>query len=143
MKQTFLIFSGKKFIAATFLAATLFCTSVNAKAGVTTANANNVTGEKTAVQYTGSFTDALMFQVHVKNETASEFRLTVKDDNDEILFVKSYKDADYNKQFKLLKGDQYSSVYYFTITSGNKEIEQTYVVNTTSRIVDEVAVTKK
>ncbi len=95
MKQTFLIFSGKKFIAATFLAATMFCTSVNAKAGVTTVNANNVTGEKTAVQYTGSLTDALMFKVHVNNQAASKFTLTVKDDNDEILFVKSYSDVDF------------------------------------------------
>ena len=143
MKQTFLIFSGKKFIAATFLAATIFCTSANVNAGVSTVDANYVTGEKTAVQYTGSFTDALMFKVHVNNEAASKFTIMVKDDKDEVLFVKSYSDVEFNKQFKLLKGEQYSSVYYFSITSGNKEIEQTYVVNTTSRVVDEVAVTKK
>ena len=143
MKQTFLIFSGKKFIAVASLAASLLGTSVNAKANASTLNANNATGEKTVVQYTGSFADALMFKVHVTNETASKFTLTVKDDNDEILFVRSYSDVNFDKQFKLLKGDQYSSVYYFTITSGNKEIEQTYVVNTASRVVDEVAVTKK
>ena len=39
----------------------------------------------------------------------------------------------FQKNLKLLKGDQDSERYYFTITSDNKDLEDTYVISAHAR----------
>ena len=139
MKQAFLKFSGKKFISAAFFFASVLMTSLSVQAG-TTDNVNPV--EKSGIQYTGSTNDGLMFRILINNESGAKFTVTVKDDNNEILFSNSYNEKAFNKQFKLLKGEQYSSNYYITISSRSKQLEQKYVVNTSTRSVQDVVVSK-
>lgn len=136
MKQAFLKFSGKKFISAALISASVLMTSFSAQAGT----GDNIT--PSAIQYTGSTYDGIMLKMRINNETGANFTLTVKDDNGEVLFTEVYNDKSFDKQFKLLKGDQYSSYYYFTVSSPNKQLEQKYVVNTSTRSVEDVAISK-
>jgi hypothetical protein len=142
MKQTFLKLSGKKFIAAAFLSASVLLTSVNAHATINKSNIEILSGGNTNVQVTENTSDAVIFKVNVVNAKGEDFTLTLKTENGDILFSKSFNDADFQKQFKVLKGEQDNARYYFTITSGNKALEDTYVISTTLRTVNDVAINK-
>ena len=140
MKQTTLKFSGKKFIAAAFLSASLLLASFAGNAAINH-NIELVSGEKSNVAITSSTTDALLFTLSVKNEKADKFIVTIKNEAGDILFSKAFSDATFEKQFKLLK-DQDNTRYYVNIVSDNKNLEDTYVVSSTVRTVNDVAVNK-
>ena len=142
MKQAFLKLTGKKFITAIFLSASLLLTSFYSNAAVSKENIEIISGEKTNIHFAGSTTDALMFKVSINNEKADEFTVTIKNGAGDVLFSKAFNDVNFNKSFKLLKGDNDGERYYFTITSANKNLEDTYVVTTSARTVEDVAVNK-
>ena len=142
MKQAFLKPTGKKFITAAFLSTALLLTSFHSNAAVSKGNIEIISGEKTNIHFAGSTTDALMFKVSINNEKADNFIVTIKNSDGDVLFSKSFNDINFNKSFKLLKGENDSDRYYFTITSANKNLEDTYVVTTTARTVEDVAVNK-
>ena len=89
-----------------------------------------------------STSDALLFKVSVNNEKGDDFTVTIKNQSGDILFSRSFKDVNFNKSFKLLKGSEDGERYYFTITSTNKNLEDSYVVTSTARTVEDVAVNK-
>ena len=141
MKQTTLKFSGKKFIVAAFLSASLVLTSFAGNAAINNNNIELVSGEKSNVAITSATNDALLFTLTVKNEKTDKFIVTIKNDGGDVLFSKAFNDANFEKQFKLLK-DQDNSRYYVNIVSDNKNLEDTYVVSSTVRTVNDVAVNK-
>ena len=104
MKQSFLKLSGKKLVAAAFLSASLALTSVAATAHAAKINIEILSGENTNIQFTGSTSDALLFKVHVKNEKSDNFTLTIRNNSGDVLFAKTFKDVDFEKQFKVIKG---------------------------------------
>ena len=142
MKHVFLKLTGKKFITAVFLSASVLLTSFSVNAAVTKGNIEILSGEKTNIHFAGSTTDALLFKVSVNNEKGDNFTVTIKNGGGDVLFSKSFKDVDFNKSFKLLKSGDDSERYYFTITSTNKNLEDTYVVTSSARTVEDVAVNK-
>ena len=142
MKHAFLKLTGKKFITAVFLSASLLLTSFYSNAAVSKENIEIISGEKTNIHFAGSTTDALMFKVNINNEKGDDFTVTIKNNAGDVLFSKSFNDVNFNKSFKLLKGENDSERYYFTITSTNKNLEDTYVVTTSARTVEDVAVNK-
>lgn len=143
MKQAFLNFTGKKFVTAAFLSASLVLASFAGNATtVTKSHIEIISGENTNVQFFGSTNDALLFKVNVKNANSDAFTLTIKNSAGDVLFSKSFKDVDFQKQFKLLKGDQSNERYTFIITSSNKNLEDTYEISAVARTVEDVAVNK-
>ena len=142
MKQSFLKLSGKKFIAAAFLSASVLFSSVNAHATINKSTIEILSGGNTNVQLAESTNEALVFKVNVVNAKGDDFTLTIKNENGDVLFSKSFNDADFHKQFKVLKGEQDNARYYFTITSNNKNLEDSYVISTTLRTVNDVAINK-
>ncbi|HEX5154247.1 MAG TPA: hypothetical protein VFW07_22520 [Parafilimonas sp.] len=142
MKQAFLKLTGKKFITAVFVSASILLTSFQSNATVSNGNIEIISGEKTNIHFSGSTSEALMFKVNINNEKGDEFTVTIKNSAGDVLFSKSFRDVNFNKSFKLLKGDNNNERYYFTITSTNKNLEDTYVVTTSVRTVEDVAVNK-
>src|SRR6476469_1021895 len=114
MKHVFLKLTGKKLLTAVFLSASVLLTSFSVNAAVTKGN----------------------------NEKLDNFTVNIKNGGGDVLFSKSFKDVDFNKSFKLLKSGDDSERYYFTITSTNKNLEDSYVVTSTARTVEDVAVNK-
>jgi hypothetical protein len=143
MKQSFLKFAGKKFITASFISASILftCFSSNAATG-NHSIIEILSNDKPSIQFTGSTSDALLFKVHVNNEKADNFTLTIKNDDGVVLFSKSFNDVNFEKQIKILKGDDNSNRYYFTVSSSNKNLEETYVVSSSVRMVNDVTVNK-
>jgi hypothetical protein len=142
MKQSFLKFSGKKFITAIFLSAAVLLTSVSVKAANNNANIELISGENSNIQFAGSTSEALLFKVHIKNEKGDNFTVTIKNNNGDVLFTKAFNDVNFQKEFKVLKGDQDGERYYFTITSANKGLEESYAISTASHVVDDVVINK-
>ncbi|MEP6466552.1 MAG: hypothetical protein ABJB05_09610 [Parafilimonas sp.] len=142
MKQTFLNFSGKKFITAIFLSAAVLLTAVSSNAAINSHNIEIISGDNSNIQFAGSTSEALLFKVHIKNAKGDNFTLTIKNDNGDVLFTKSFNDVNFQKQFKVLKGDQDSERYYFTISSANKSLEDIYAISAASRTIDDVVINK-
>jgi len=143
MKQLFLKFAGKKFITAAFISASILFTSFSANAATGNHSIIEIlSNDKPSIQFAGSTADALLFKVHVNNDKADNFTLTIKDDNGAVLFSKSFNDVNFEKQFRILKGDDNNSRYYFTVTSSNKDLEETYVVSSSVRVINDVTVNR-
>ncbi len=141
MKQTILKFSGKKFLAAAFLSASILLTSFAANAAGNS-NIEIISGEKTNIALTATTGDALLFKLNVNNEKGDKFTVTIKNETGDVLFSRAFSDVEFQKQFKLLKGDENNTRYFISITSDNKNLEDTYVVSSTTRTVNDVAVNK-
>ena len=142
MKQAILKFTGKKFITATFLSAALLVSGFAAKANSNVAAIEILSDDNSSVEFTGSTSDALLFKVHISNEKAENFTLTIKNENGEVLFSKDFSDVSFEKQIKILKNFETGSRYYFNITSAGKDLNETYVINAAVRTVDDVAISK-
>lgn len=141
MKQAILKFTGKKFIAAAFLSASVLLTSLTGNA----ANYKNIeliSGEKSSIALTANTNEALLFKLNVKNDNADRFLVTIKNEAGEVLFSHAFNDVNFDKQFKLLKGDAENTRYFINIVSDNKNLEDSYVVTSSVRTVNDVAVNK-
>lgn len=143
MKQSFLKFAGKKFIAAAFISVSILLTSFSVNAATGNHSIIEIlSNDKPSIQFTGSTSDALLFKVHIGNDKADNFTLTIKNDDGTVLFSKSFNDVNFDKQIKILKDDDNSSRYYFTVASPNKDLEETYVVSSSVRVVNDVTVNR-
>jgi hypothetical protein len=96
---------------------------------------------KSSVQFAGTSDDAMLFDVKLDNANGDKFTITVSTKDGDVLFSKDFSDKNFAKKFKLLKSDDISS-YSFKITSANKDLEQTFVVDATVKTIDNVVVTK-
>ena len=142
MKQAFLNFPGKKFVSAAFLSAALLLTSQRSDAAIHASNIEILADDKSSIQFIGNTADALIFKVHVNNEKSEDFTLMIKNENGDILFSKSFSDSNFQKQFKVLTDDDESKKYYFTITSKNRDIDETYVITALTHTVSDVVINK-
>ncbi len=142
MKRSFLKLAGKKFLTATFISASILLTSFSVNAAANTSNIEILSNDKPSVQFAGSTSDALLFKVHLTNANADNFTITIKGEDGNILFSKSFSNSNFDKQFKILKGDNNNDRYYFTIKSANKDLEETYVVSSSVRTVNDVTVNR-
>ena len=71
-----------------------------------------VSGEKSNVAITSATNDALLFTLSVKNEKADKFFVTIKNDAGEVLFSKSFTEANFEKLKRLvLDKDNYQCVF--------------------------------
>jgi hypothetical protein len=142
MKHLNLKFTGKKFIAAAFLSASVLLTSFAGNAAINHHGIEILSSGNSIIQFNGTTNDALLFKVHINNEKGDKFTLTIKNNSGDVLFSKAFSDVNFEKQFKVLKGDQDNERYFFTISSDNKNLEDTYVISTTLRTVNDVAINK-
>jgi hypothetical protein len=144
MKRSFVKFTSRKFMSVVLIAAS----AVAFTPAVSKANDNKnaaieilSTENTTSVQFAGSTETALLFDVKISNPKADKFTLVIQAEDGEVLFTKEYSDANFTKKVKLLKGGENNS-YKFTIKSANKALENSFVVSTAIRTVDDVVVTK-
>lgn len=137
MKRTFVNIASKKLIAASFIAAVLTTTSVKA-------NTIEILSEKNAanIQFVGSADNALFFNLKVENPTSDKFTVVVKAEDGSVLYTGDFNDKNFDKKFKLVKGED-NIRYNFSIKSSNKSLEQSFDVNTVTKSVDDVVITKK
>jgi hypothetical protein len=142
MKRTFAKFAGKKFITAAIISASLLASAPITALANQNRNIEIISNENTAsVKYTGSADDAFFFDVKVNNPKGDKFTLLITSDDGEVLFSKDYTDTSFTKRIKILKSE-YMDGYNISIRSSNKDLENYFSVNTVSKTVEDVVVTK-
>lgn len=143
MKKTIVSILSRKFVPSILIASALMAFAP--LTGNATSNtpieivSNNNT---TSVQFAGSAVNGLMFDVKINNLNGDKFKLVVRNGEGEVLFSKDYADKTFSKKIKILKDDSYGSTFSFNIVSDNKALETTYQVNATTKVVDDVIITK-
>jgi hypothetical protein len=141
MKRTFINIASKKVLAAVLLSgAVLFVTPNAVKATPTNIEIISSTNQA-SIQFAGSSDNALVFDVKVANANGDKFTITVADNDNNVLFTQSFSEKNFDKKFKLIKSDEISR-YNFKITSTNKDLEQAFSVNASTKVVDDVVITK-
>ena len=145
MKKTFVKIVSSKFVPALLIATALFAFApsqsiANSKKAIEILSTNSTT----SVQFAGSATNALLFDVKINNAAGEKFTLVIKNSDGDVLFSKAYDDKAFNKKIKILK-DETSSAgtdFTFSIVSPNKDVANTFQVNATTKVVDDVVITK-
>ena len=141
MNNTSIANATKKVLAAILVSGALLIAAPSfAKA---TANIEILSSKNQAtLQFAGSTDDnAMLFNVELVNPNADKFTITVTTADGDVLFTREFNDKNFAKKFKLLKSEEIAG-YNFTITSKNKDLEQTFSVAATKKTVDSVIVTK-
>ncbi|HVX48979.1 MAG TPA: hypothetical protein VHB48_02445 [Chitinophagaceae bacterium] len=133
---------SKKVLAAVLLSGSvLMAAPVTGNATPRTLEIISSASSQATVQFAGAAENALYFNVRVANTSGDKFTITVTDKDGDVLYTQAFNDKNFDKKFKLVKSDDISS-YNFRITSANKDLEQTFSVNATTKVVDDVTVTK-
>ena len=94
------------------------------------------------VKYIGSVEDQVLFQLSYDNKEGAVFYIMVKDDQGNILYNGKFNDAKFSKQFRFYKSDLSNSGVSFILTSQNEKQNQVFHISTTSRVIEDVVVTK-
>ena len=125
------------FLGSALLLATPFSSNATKDKGKVTA----ITEDQLSVQYTGSNDNSVMFRVKFQNATAQKFSLIIKNDVGDVVYQDQFTTADFNKAVHILKDGEFKKAT-FIIRVGNQQIEQRFVINRNTEVVENVVVTK-
>ena len=119
----------------------IITTTTAAKAQVTPVSATiSGTPSKAAVTYVAAGNDSLFFDVKVSNEAGEKFTIVVKDDEGTSIYRGAYSDKNFKKRFILPKTD--SNKLTFLIRSESGLQSETFEINTNTRVIEEISVTR-
>jgi hypothetical protein len=93
------------------------------------------------IQYLGTSDNSVWFNVKYANPTAEKFTLVIKNADGDILYQGQFTDVSFAKKIKLLIEDEDVNPT-FIIKAGNRQIAQSFQVNTSTRLIEQVVVTK-
>jgi hypothetical protein len=131
--------SSKFFKAVAFVIVITMATAAKAQLTPVSSTISEVP-IKAAVTYVATGNESLFFDVKVNNAEGEKFTIVVKDDNSTTLFRGTYYDKNFKKRFVLPKTD--SNKLTFQIRSESDSKSEIFEVNTKTRVVEEVVVTK-
>ncbi len=94
-----------------------------------------------AIRYIGTLHEKPVFQIAFENETAQTFYVSIKDDEGNVLYNEKVKDLKYNKKFQIERGSEYTRLT-FTLSSEKEHKAQVFQINTNTRMIQDVVVTK-
>jgi len=141
MKRTFISIASKKVLAAVLLSGAVLLATPN----VSNATPTNIeiisSNNQASIQFAGSFDNSLVFDVKVANAKGDKFTITISANDGTELYTQAFNEKNFDKKFRLVKSDDISR-YNFKITSANKDLEQTFSVNASTKVVDDVVITK-
>lgn len=93
-----------------------------------------------SVKHLGNPEGSILFQVKYENLTGDKFSVIIKDTDGAVLYQETYKDKNFDKKFQLPAGEA-DKIRFIIKAAGNKEA-QTFEVNTSTRLVEEIVVNK-
>ncbi len=92
------------------------------------------------VTHIGNIDNSVLLKVQYDNLSGEKFALTIKDQNEEVLYHEVYSDKKFNKKFQLPKEN--AEKLQFIIKGMKTNQTQTFEVNTNTRLVEEMVVKK-
>lgn len=127
------------FIAGLLLLATLMSMDSDGQtiAKVNINSKDSAASENVQVQYLGSMEDGVLFNVKYNNQNATPFTLVVSDASGEVLYEQTYSDKQFSKKFLLSRAYDKMS---FSIRNNKEKLNQTFAINISTRLVEDVYV---
>lgn len=95
---------------------------------------------KTEISHLRSDSQSLLFEVKVENATGEKFMVIVKDDSNNTLYRGYFNDRDFNKKFKIPKGETQKVTFIIKSDKGNAT--ESFEINSNTRVIEEVVVTR-
>lgn len=136
----------KKIVSAVIVAAVVSLATPSGSNAAVVAVKDSVavsTADKAHVQYLGVAEEGLWFNIKYANPKGEKFTLLIKNAGGDVLFQGSFTDINFSKKIKILNEESGSITPTFIIkTADNRRIAQSFQVNTASRTVEEVIVTR-
>ncbi len=98
-----------------------------------------VSDDQVSVKYIGTRDNDLLFHVQFDNPTGQKFAVIVKDDAGFVIYEEKFSDTKFSKNFRLPKQEGVMHTT-FVVRTGKKDVESSFVVNTT--LTENIEVTK-
>jgi len=134
-KQTFKLAVKKVILMSGFVCALTF-----AAFNTTQANSHTASSAKSAFHYVGTDENKIVFNVKFENPTESKFDLVITNDNGDVVYKQTYSDKSFDKKIVLLKeGDAHLT---FAIRGKDVNYKESFDISTTTKVVEDVVVTK-
>ena len=127
------------FIIALLLLATLISLDSDGQtiAKVNIHSKDSAASDNVLVKYLGSMDDGVLFNVKYNNQKASPFTLIVSDATGEVLYEQTYTDKQFDKKFLLSRSYDKMS---FSIRNDKEKVNQTFAINISTKVVEDVYV---
>lgn len=97
--------------------------------------------DSTLVKYLGTRDDMMLFNVAYKNPTGASFNVIIKDQDHNQLYLGTFKDKDFYKQFKLPRMEK-DKITFIIHNVKDGDMVKTFEININSRFIADVAVKK-
>lgn len=143
MKRTFVkIVNGFVFaavISIALLAGTEASASVHSRTIEIIADSSQA-----SVEYIHTVDNAQFFRLKIADVQTGKFILTISRENGDILYTKQYVGTSFDRVIKMLPDENDNqNNYTFNISRGNKYPEENFTINTTTKSVDTITITKE
>ena len=112
---------------------------LSARAYAQTSAAADSLRKQIEVKYLGSAEDMMLIGVNYNNVTNSRFTLSIYNEEGEVLYRNVYNSTELHKKFMIPKMHRRVN---FVFSGSNNKISRTYRIHNTSRMVEDVEVTK-
>ena len=93
------------------------------------------------ITYLGRTEDKLLFDVSLDNSAGENFKLFIKDEGSNVLFVKKFSGKKFSQRFEISKEELVNGKLTFVLVSKNSQ-PQVFELATNTRIVEDVVVVK-
>lgn len=94
------------------------------------------------VKYLGQVNYQPIFQIDINNEAEEELFVVLKDEDGSVLYTEKFKDKKFSKKFQFNKADLQDLKIIMTLASKKEKINQVFLVNKTTSVVEDIVVSK-
>jgi hypothetical protein len=122
-----------KKVFSLFLAASLLCASSQSL------YANDTANKGAEISYKGLQDKNLVFNINYKNELAEAFELVIKNDHNEVIYLKQFDAKPLNTTLLFTEVPEQCTLS-FIIRTGKKEVAQLFEIDTQVKTVQEYVV---
>lgn len=134
----------KTIISRSKIIAIAFALSFSLASAESFASDTNKKSDNTVeLKYIGNENNQPLFQLNLNNKEADEFIVTLKDLSGHVIYSEEVKGIQVSRKYRLNTDEiEVSSGIRFEVTSKNTNTKTVYAVNTTSRVVEDVVISK-
>jgi hypothetical protein len=100
---------------------------------------DSTSGKGVEVTFQGLRDKKLVFNVNYKNELAQPFQLTVRNDQDQVIYASKFETAPLNKTMLFSEFPELSKLT-FLISTGKEKLAQSFEINTEVKTIEEFIV---
>ena len=121
----------------------LALSGIIAAGSLTSAQAQNATTSPTPqIKYIGTMGEKLVFQVAYDNQSQDGFSVEIKDEQGYQFYFDKFRDKTFKKRYVIDKDELGNNTISFTVATKATVEQQTFNVNASFRVVEEVRVVK-